>query len=55
MNFLFRFIADEKGVTAVEYCLIAALVAIATTGAISLVSPDIYSVFKAVAETVPVD
>ncbi len=55
MTFLIRFFADETGVTAVEYCLIAALIGIVMTGAIGLVAPDIFSLFKTVAETTPVD
>lgn len=40
---------DSKGVTAVEYGLIAGLIAVAIIGAITLVGTDLQNLFNAVA------
>ncbi|MDP1600635.1 Flp family type IVb pilin [Phenylobacterium sp.] len=55
MALVLRFFADEKGVTTVEYCLIAMGVGVGLLGAIGFAAPAIFSVFKMVAETGPVD
>ena len=46
MNFIKNFIAEEDGVTAIEYGLIAALIAVAIVGLISAVGTDLGEVFK---------
>ncbi len=45
---LFRFARDESGVTAIEYGLIAALIAVVIIGAVTLVGQDLMAVFTAV-------
>jgi pilus assembly protein Flp/PilA len=44
--------SDEKGVTAIEYALIAAFVAIVIIAAVSLLGTNLSSVFSKVATTV---
>lgn len=48
MNFIKNFIAEEDGVTAIEYGLIAALIAVAIVGVVSTVGTDLGEVFKKV-------
>lgn len=43
------FIADESGVTAIEYGLIAALIAVVIIAAVSLVGKDLSNIFNTVA------
>ena len=45
MNFIKNFIAEEDGVTAIEYGLIAALIAVAIVGVISTVGTDLGALF----------
>ena len=45
MNFIKNFIAEEDGVTAIEYGLIAALIAVAIVGAIKTLGTDLSTVF----------
>lgn len=45
MNFIKNFIADEEGVTAIEYALIAALVAAALVGGIALFTDGLTDAF----------
>ncbi|OXI78181.1 Flp family type IVb pilin [Burkholderia sp. AU33423] len=45
-----RFIRDEDGVTAIEYGLIAALIAIGIIGALTTVGQDLKTVFKTIAD-----
>ena len=40
-----NFFHDEEGVTAIEYALIAALIAVAISAAVTLVGTDIAAVF----------
>ena len=42
-------IKDESGVTAIEYALIAALIAVAAIGAFTLVGTDLSQTFSTVA------
>jgi pilus assembly protein Flp/PilA len=42
---------DQRGVTALEYALIAALVAVVIIGGVSLLGTNISSVFSTVANT----
>ena len=44
-----RFLKDESGATAIEYGLIASLIAIAIIGAISLVGTNLSGAFNKVA------
>lgn len=44
-------VKDETGVTAIEYGLIAALIAVAIIGAVSLVGTDLSNVFTSVANS----
>ena len=45
-----QFFRDEEGVTAIEYALIAALIAVVIIGAVSLVGQDINNTFNEVAD-----
>ena len=45
MNALMNFIKDEEGVTAIEYGLIAALIAIVIIAAVRLVGTNLDTVF----------
>jgi pilus assembly protein Flp/PilA len=47
-----RLISDESGVTALEYALIAALVAVVIIGGVSLLGTNVSSVFSTVATTI---
>jgi pilus assembly protein Flp/PilA len=51
-KFMTRVSSDKKGVTALEYALIAALIAVVIIGAVSLLGIDISSVFSTVANTI---
>jgi len=46
---LFRLITDTNGVTAIEYALIAALIAVAAIAAFSLVGTNLSNTFSLVA------
>ena len=46
---LFRFARDESGVTAIEYGLIAALIAVVIIVAVTTVGTDLSKVFNTVA------
>ena len=50
MDFLKRFIRDEDGVTAIEYGLIAALIAVVIIAATTAVGTNLTAVFQAVAD-----
>jgi pilus assembly protein Flp/PilA len=45
-----RFIRDEEGVTAIEYALIAALIAVVIIAAVRLVGQDVNSTFQSIAD-----
>ena len=47
-----KLLRDERGVTALEYALIAALVAVAIIGAVGLLGTNISSVFSTIANTI---
>jgi len=50
MNNLFsRFVSDESGVTAIEYGLIAALIAVVIIGAVSSLGTGLKNTFNSVA------
>ena len=48
-NLLSRFVADESGVTAIEYGLIAALIAVVIIGAVKTVGTGLSGTFSTVA------
>jgi pilus assembly protein Flp/PilA len=48
-NLLTRFVKDESGVTAMEYGLIAALVAVVIIGAVQLVGTNLTNTFNTIA------
>jgi pilus assembly protein Flp/PilA len=45
------FLSDESGVTAIEYALIASLIAVAIIGAVTTVGTNISGTFNTVATT----
>ena len=49
MRTLMKLVKDESGVTAIEYALIAALIAIAAIAAFSLVGTNLSNTFSKVA------
>ncbi len=51
-EFLVRIAGDRRGVTALEYALIAALVAVVIIGGVSLLGSNISTVFSTVANTI---
>ena len=53
MNMLKRLWTDEEGVTAIEYGLIAALIAVAIIGAVTLVGGNLTNTFTAVTNALP--
>jgi pilus assembly protein Flp/PilA len=48
MNIISRFVRDESGATAIEYGLIAALIAVVIIGAVRLVGSDLLATFNSV-------
>lgn len=48
MNFIQKFIRDEEGVTAIEYGLIAALIAVVIIASVQLVGTSLATVFTAI-------
>jgi len=48
-NFVSRFIKDQSGVTAIEYGLIAALIAVIIIGAVTLVGTNLSATFQTIA------
>ena len=50
-NLFSRFVADESGVTAIEYGLIAALIAVVIIGAVSTVGTSLQSTFNTVSSS----
>ncbi|MFB7879692.1 Flp family type IVb pilin [Brevundimonas diminuta] len=48
-NFITRFAKDESGATAIEYGLIAALIAVAIIGAVTLLGKNLDATFKGAA------
>ena len=45
-----RFLRDEEGVTAIEYGLIAALIAVVIIAAVALIGTNLNTVFKKVTD-----
>lgn len=48
-KFVSRFLKDESGATAIEYGLIAALIAVVIIGAVSLVGTNLSTTFSHIA------
>jgi pilus assembly protein Flp/PilA len=48
-----QFLRDEEGVTAIEYGLIAALIAVVIIGAVQLVGTDLLNVFTKISDALP--
>ncbi|HEX3430257.1 MAG TPA: Flp family type IVb pilin [Rhizomicrobium sp.] len=48
-NLVSRFVSDESGVTAIEYGLIAALIAVVIIAAVSTVGKNLSTTFSSVA------
>ena len=53
MKKLFRFLKEEEGVTAIEYGLIAALIAIAIVVTVTTVGTKLNSTFTSVSNSLP--
>lgn len=53
MQAIKNFINDEAGVTAIEYGLIAALIAVVIIGAVTLVGTDVKGVFTSISTAIP--
>jgi len=51
INSIKNFIQDESGATAIEYGLIAALVAVAIIGALTVLGQELTNIFQYVADT----
>lgn len=49
-NFITRFAKDESGATAIEYGLIAALIAVVIIGAVGLLGKQLKTTFESVTE-----
>ena len=52
-KFVTRFVRDESGATAIEYGLIAALIAVVLVGALTLVGTNLNATFTAVSNALP--
>ena len=52
MKFVSKFFKDESGATAIEYGLIAALIAVVIIGAVTAVGTDVKSAFNSVASAI---
>jgi len=52
-KFVSRFVRDESGATAIEYGLIAALIAVVIVGALSALGGKLSGVFNNVASSLP--
>ena len=53
METIKKFIADEGGVTSIEYALIASLVAMAIVGAVTSLGTQVQGLYKKVADAYP--
>ena len=51
-KFISKFVSDESGATAIEYGLIAALIAVVIIGAVTLLGTEIQAAFNRVAEAI---
>ena len=53
MNFITKFIREEDGVTAIEYGLIAALIAVVIITAVTLIGTRLDGVFDTIGAALP--
>ncbi len=53
MKKFIKFLKDEEGVTALEYGLIAALIAVAIIGAVTILGGKVSTTFDTVSATMP--
>lgn len=53
MKKLIKFFKDDEGVTAIEYGLIAALIALVIIVAVMAVGTSLSTVFRSIADTIP--
>jgi pilus assembly protein Flp/PilA len=53
MNFVTRFLKDESGATAIEYGLIAALIAVFIVGSLQLIGPKLKGTFDTIEAALP--
>ena len=53
MNALIRFLKEDEGVTAIEYGLIAGLIAVGIIAAVTLAGDALEATFNAVAAAIP--
>jgi pilus assembly protein Flp/PilA len=51
-NLLVRFVRDESGATAIEYGLIAGLIAVVIIAAVTLVGTDVEAVFTSISDAI---
>ena len=52
MNLFKKFIADDSGATAIEYGLIAALVAVVVIGALALLGDQLSGTFQEICQSI---
>jgi len=53
MKFITRFLKNEEGATAIEYGLLAGLIAVVIITAVGLIGQDLKDVFQNIAESLP--
>lgn len=51
-KFISKFVSDESGATAIEYGLIAALIAVVIIGAVTLLGTNIEAAFQEIAAAI---
>ncbi len=51
-KFMTRFLKDESGATAIEYGLIAALIAVVIVGGVTAIGTDLAAKFHSIANTI---
>ncbi len=51
-NLLVRFVRNESGATAIEYGLIAGLIAVVIIGAVTAVGTDVQAAFQKIADSI---
>jgi pilus assembly protein Flp/PilA len=52
-KFFVRFLKDDRGVTAIEYGLIAGLISVLIIGGVTLIGTNLQGVFNAIAAALP--
>ncbi|CAL9914300.1 pilus assembly protein Flp/PilA [Candidatus Liberibacter solanacearum] len=53
INIIRKFLQDESGATAIEYGLLAALIAVAIIGAVTALGTKLSATFKKVTDSLP--